>query len=82
MNIVTLGAVMSMVDNVLEGNEPFLQFLAEEQGPLIADQYMREYNNACCQFAGFEEFYRRVVNRDVHVDGFFAPKPSLSQMEH
>lgn len=74
---------MSMIDNMLEGDEPILQVIAHEDGPLIADQYLREFNNACSQFAGFEEFYYLVINGQVRITGFFAPRSNLSQhMEH
>lgn len=70
---------MSMIDNMLEGDEPFLKVIAMEDGPLAADQYLVEFNNACSQFAGFEEFYTLVVNGRVRVDGFFAPRSNLSR---
>jgi hypothetical protein len=72
-----------MVDNMLEGDEPFLRVIAHEDGPLVADQYLVQYNNACSQFAGFEDFYYLVLGGKIKVDGFFAPKTNLStHMEH
>jgi hypothetical protein len=74
---------MSMIDNMLEGDEPILKAIAMEDGPLAADQYLVEFNNACSQFAGFEQFYTLVVSGQVQVNGFFAPRASLSRhQEH
>lgn len=73
---------MSLIDNILEGHEPVVQMIMMEEGPMAADLFVRSYNNACCQFAGFEDFFYQAQADATLVTGFFAPNTNLSREEH
>jgi hypothetical protein len=68
---------MSTVDSMLDGDEPIVLRLLQEAGPMTADQFVTEFNNACMQMAGFENFYNTYVTT-----GFYAPLTNMSYTEH
>lgn len=69
---------MSTVDNMLDGDEPIVQRIAQEEGPLGAAQFVSSFNNACSQMAGFESAYRMLLIAGKS----FAPINNLSRVEH
>jgi hypothetical protein len=71
---------MSTVDAMLDGDEPIVQHLIAEAGPITADQFVSEFNNACMQMAGFEDAYQLIQAYDH--DMFFAPMANMSYTEH
>lgn len=71
---------MSTIDALLTGDEPIVQHLISEVGPITADQFVTEFNNACRQMAGFEQAYQ-LIQQYEH-DMMFAPMTNLSYMEH
>lgn len=69
---------MHMVDIMLDGDEPIVAQITEEAGPLVANQFVAEFNNACMQMAGFEEEYEVLSDAPV----LLAPLNNLSWVEH
>lgn len=65
---------MQALDQMLEGDEPFVQELAEAMGNIAAEQFVDEFNNGCVHLDGFEEFVQRMDTTNI----FYAPLASLS----
>ena len=66
---------MQALDQMLEGDEPFVQELAESMGSLAAEEFVDEFNNGCVHLDGFEEFINSMNTTKV----FYAPLASLSR---
>lgn len=70
---------MNMLDCILEPSDPAYQELVAVDGPLLADEYMRAFNNACVQYAGFEQFF---MQKPPTIRPHVAWINNLSVMEH
>lgn len=65
----------SAMDQIMESDDPRVQEMLQECGPLVADYYMKEYNNACVLITGFE----RTIHTLVHTRGvMLAPLANMS----
>lgn len=70
---------LSVVDSMLDGDEPIIVQMINEVGPMAANEFVLLFNNACMQMAGFEDFYTEHSQRFC---GFYAPITNLSFTEH
>lgn len=70
---------MNALDSILDGNEPIIHLISEDQGILAADEFMYTFNNACLQLAGLEQ-YVSVLHQ--HTSSVIAPINNMSYMEH
>lgn len=70
---------MSTVDHMLDGDEPIVQQIAMEEGPLEASLFVSQFNNACRQMAGFEHAYEVLA---TFKGTWFAPITNMSYEEH
>jgi hypothetical protein len=67
----------SLIDTMLTRESDTFYDIQEEQGPMIAESFLYEYNNACIQYAGFEDFEYEAIQA-----AFTAPPQNLSKLEH
>lgn len=67
--------VMNAIDNMLSGDEPEVEVVKDMFGLRAAEHYVDEYNNACVQMAGFEDFLQG-MQETSHV--FYAPPTNVS----
>ncbi len=56
---------MNMLDCVIEPGDQIHTEMTHDQGPIAADDYMRAYNNACVQYAGFETYFQAQISGGV-----------------
>lgn len=70
---------MNAVDSMLDGDEPIVMQIAAVSGPLVAEQFVHEFNNACMQMAGFED---AMANLNGDPRCFLVPMSSYSRTEH
>lgn len=71
--------MLTAVDLLLAGDEPFLQELAEDFGPEAVQDYVELYNTQMLSYAGFEEEAGlRLLTGKV----FTAPLYSTSCVDH
>lgn len=70
---------MNAVDSMLDGDEPIVQRIAAHDGPWVAQQFVRQFNNACAQMAGFETDMEALSDQP---SCFLAPMYNLSKLEN
>lgn len=70
---------MNAMDQIMSGEEAIVQVIEENHGVLEAERFVAMFNNACLQFAGFEETLTVVLHSHPYV---IAPITNLSYLEH
>ena len=70
---------MNAIDQIMSGEEAIVQAIEEDHGVLEAERFVEMFNNACFQFAGFEDVLTVVLQSHRHA---IAPITNLSYLEH
>lgn len=68
--------MFNSLDAMLEGEEPIVQAMTAELGPLAAKQWVGRFNNACIQIRCFEE---HLAAQQLKGNTFNAPLYNLSR---
>lgn len=70
---------MNATDQRISGQEPIVREIEEDQGVLEAERFVNMFNNACSQFAGFEDTLLDLMHTRSFV---IAPITNLSNLAH
>lgn len=72
---------MSMIDNMLSGDEQAIQRMAMTEGPMVAKAYVGSFNNACMQITGFDDYLQDQAEALKERGSFVAPASAMSWSE-
>lgn len=72
---------MNMIDSMLDGDEPIVQIISADAGPMTASEFVSEFNNGCMQMAMFEDAYAALEADGFRERGFFAPLSNMSRSQ-
>lgn len=73
------GDDVNAIDQLMSGEEAIVRVIAEDHGILEAERFVELFNNACFQFAGFEDTLSTILHSRSYI---IAPITNLSHQQH